>query len=581
MVTPWIVAALAIGVAAWAGWSAWSNKPAPAAPRRLMVDIPADSNIWLGRGSSVALSPQGDRVAYVVSSGAARRLYLRALDRFESTPLSGTEGASNPFFSPNGQWIGFTADGKLKKIAIDGGRAVTICDAPNLRGEAWGGDDVILLTPNGATGLWRVPAAGDTPEQVTRPGEGELSHRWPQVLPDARTVLYTIWNDAGFDAARIAVATLGSPEQRVIVQGGGYGRIAPIDARRGYLVYARPDGLLAAPIDLQSLALTGPAVPVIDGVVTNLSGGAHFTISIDGTLAYMPGNLTEVDKDLVAVDRAGREQPVATISGLSFAYRLSPDGRRLARVNTQGSDRDVWIDDLQRRTATRLTFGGHHFNPLWTPDGQRIIYAAGLPQSNLYWKPADGTGAEERLTTTAHAQIAASVSPDGRLLTFVEFDPLRTADIWTLTLDGTRRPQPFLQTPFSEGNPMISPDGRWLAFQSNESGRFEVYVSPFPDGGAKFRVSENGGFDPLWSRDGRELFYRFDDQMFAVSIEKTRQLTTGAPRVLFRGVYQGDGDVTLDGRFLLIKPTEQEAAPRSIAVVLNWFDELASKVPMK
>jgi Tol biopolymer transport system component len=578
---PWIVAVLATAVAAWAVWRMSSTPPpAPRTTTRALIDLPPDTNMWLGRGSSVALSQRGDRLAYVAMFGGTSRLFLRALDRFESTALPGTEGAANPFFSPDGQWVGFTADGKLKKIAIDGGRAVTICEARNLRGEAWASDDTILLTPNGATGIWRVSAAGGTPEQLTRPAEGELSHRWPQALPDGRRVLYTIWNDAGFDAGRIAVRTIGADDQRILVQGGGYGRVFAVDDG-AYLVYAHDEGLLAAPIDLVTLTLTGRAVPIVDRVITNLSGGAHFSVSGDGSLAYLPGVLGEVNKVLLSIDRSGKSEQVAMIPGLSFTYRIAPDGRRLARINSQGADRDVWIDDLQRGTTMRLTFGGHHFSPIWTPDGRRVIYTAGLPNGNLHWKSADGSGREEPLATSPNMQRATSVSPDGRTLVFVENDPGRAADIWTMSLEGDRTPRPFLQTPFAEGTAMISPDGRWLAFQSNESGRFEVYVAPFPAGGTKFQVSTNGGFQPLWSPDGRELFYQFDARMHAVAIEPTAQLTTGAPRTLFTGVYQGEGDLTRDGRFLLIKPTDQEAAPKTISLVLDWFDELQAKVPLR
>lgn len=582
---PWILSGLMAAIALIAVWSL-QQTPRPEARNAIWVTLtlPPKTSVALGRGSAVALSPDGLRVVFGASSGGRTQLYLRRLDRLESTPIDGTENASNPFFSPDGQWIGFFAGGKLMKVSILGGAPVTICDARNPRGEAWGPDDMIVFTPNGAAGLWRVPAAGGAPQALTTLKKGELSHRWPQVLPGGKEVLFTIWNDTGFDTGRIAVQSLQTGQSRVLLEGGGYARyVAPVSdsGETGYLVYARTEGLLAVPFDLRSLQVTGPSVPVLEGLITNLSGGAHYCFSSEGSLVYLPGTMGEVERTLLWVDRKGTAQPLAQIPGMSRFYRLSPDGRRLARNNTQGPNRDIWLYELDRGISTRLTFGADNLLPIWTPEGKRVTYSSGLPIKNLFWKSADGSGTEEQLTTGTNNQYASSWSPDGKALAYVEFDPSQGSDIWILPRDGERKPRPYLQTPFSEGNPMFSPDGKWLAYQSNESGRFEVYVQPFPGGGEKIQISTEGGMTPLWEPNGRELFYRSRDKIMAVAITAQPQFKAERPKMLFEGPYDEGYDVASNGqRFLMMKAIEQESAPTQMNLVLNWFEELKRRMPV-
>lgn len=239
--------------------------------------------------------------------------------------------------------------------------------------------------------------------------QGELSHRWPHVLPGGKAVLFTIWNDIGWEPARVAVQPLDGSERRMLIEGGGYGRYVPTGPDgAGHLVYARAEGLMAAPFSLERLEVTGPSVPVLEGVITNLSGGAHFSVSSNGTLAYLPGTMGEVERTLVWVDRQGGAQPLATIRGMSLTFRLSPDGTRLVRINSEGPSQDIWIHDLLRGASSRVTFGKDIQNAMWTPDGTRVTYGSGLPTRNLFWKRADGTGPEERLTTSPNNQFASS-----------------------------------------------------------------------------------------------------------------------------------------------------------------------------
>jgi serine/threonine protein kinase/Tol biopolymer transport system component len=599
---PWLLSGVTAIVAAIALWFAPSATPREARSLvRVSIALPPDVSLYaIGRGSSVALSPDGQRLVYVGIVDGRTQLYMRRLAESDSVAIAGTEGAANPFFSPDGLWIGFTAGtptGPLKRIPVQGGAVLSVIDeAPaasgfgfSVQGAAWGPDDTILFTATNpaARGLWRVAASGGTAQRVTTPREGEQLHSWPQTLPDGKSVLYTIWNITGFDGGRIAVQPIDGGEPMILVERAGYGRVVSLDDRRGYLVYARPEGLLAARFDLDQRRLTGPAMPVVDGVATNLSGGAHYSVSSGGLLAYIPGKLDEVDKTLLWVGRDGTATEITTISGFSFQYRLSPDGRRVVRPNTDGVSRDLWVDDLERRgTPMRLTFGGVHNVPIWTADGKRVIYSSGVPNENLFWRAADGSGDEERLTTSANRHIAGSVSHDGTLLAYIDADVASGGDIWLLPLREPRRPRRFLSTPFGERHPTFSPNGRWLAYTSNMSGQFEVYVCSLADERRQIPVSKGGGYIPLWSPDGRELYYRSVDptqggNMMAVSVDISGpEPKIGAPRVLFASPYQGTGDIAPDGRFLLVKRTPQESPSRFIELVFNWFGELQEKVPL-
>jgi Tol biopolymer transport system component len=593
---PWIMSGVAIAAVALAIWfAAAARTPAPAIAR-VAIELPADVAIYaIGRGSSVAVSPDGQRIVFVGIVGGRTQLYLRPLNSATSSPMAGTEGATNPVFSPDGRWIGFVEDGRLKKIPVDGGPPFTIVhSAPDsaqrlvVQAASWAAADTIVFSAvsQKLRGLWRVPAAGGDPERVSTPRPGELNHVWPQFLPEQNAVIFTIWNNTNFDGGRVVVRSLAGGEPAVLVDGASYGRVVIDGRRRAWLVYARPEGLQAAPFDLQRLQLTGPAVPVQDGVLTNLSGGAHFSVSDSGLLAYVPGGLDEADKTAFWVDRSGVATEIGVIPGLGFQYRISPDGRWLVRPNATGN-RDLWIDDLSGRAPPRrLTFSGTHNLPMWTPDGKRIIYTLDAPGANIniFWRSADGSADEERLTTSPNVQIPRSVSPDGATLAYQETTAEGGPDIWVMPLREPRRPRLLLGTPSAELNPMFSPDGRWIAYSSTQSGMSEVYLMSFPDGGHRTAVSKGGGFNARWAADGRELYYRTrlseqgDGNMMAVSIDTTGPVAKiGTPRVLFATPYQGDFDVTPDGRFLLLKRTAQESPSRVVHLVLNWFEHLHAK----
>ncbi len=563
----------------------WPAPEAPAMPVRAIVSLPPDTTLALGRGSAVAVSPDGRRLAFTGRAKGKVQLYVRPLDRFESQPIAGTDGAANPFFSPDGQWVGFFADGKLKKVSLDGGAPVVVTDARTPRGEAWGDGNSILLTPSNNTSIMRVSALGGGKlEPVTALAAGEMSHRWPRLLPDGKAVLYSIWNDAGWEPARIAVKRLdgdGSEPKLLVPGGGGYARYIRDGARRrGYLVYARSEGILAAPFDESRLEVTGQAVPVVDGVLTNLSGGAHFDLSAGGTLAYVPGTTGESERDLSWVALDGQATPALRIHGMSRFWTLSPDGTRVARNNTAGPSRDVWIDSLANGARTRVTHADDNFSPIWSADGNWVAFARGIPFAKMIRRKTDGSEVEEQLSASSNYQQPSSFSPDGTALLYSEFDPAAGSDIWVLTLPAAARP--FVKTNFSEGNASFSPDGRWVAYQSNESGRFEIYVRPYPEGIRKFQVSTEGGVSaPLWSPSGREIFYRATSGvMMAASVETAPDFRTGTPRALFDGTgYEPTFGVSPDGRRLLMMPLiATESAASEVHLVLNFQAELRQRV---
>ena len=535
----------------------------------------------------MALSPDGTHLAYVVSRGGSVQLYLRAMDQLETSAIPGTERGVNPFFSPDGQWVGFFADGKLKKVSISGGAPMILCDAPQPRGASWGPNDTIVFAPTSSSGLSQVSAAGGTPQLLTTldSQEGERSHRWPQLLPDGKAVLFTVATSGGtFDEGRILVQLLETGERRVLIQGGTYPHYLPT----GHLVYAQAGTLLAVPFDPSRLEVTGAAVPLVEGVMQSARGAAQVSFSSVGSLVYLPGGIGEAERTLVWVDRKGGAQPLAAPPRPYLNPHLSPDGRQLA-VEIAAAKRDMWVYDISRETLTRLTFEGIQSQvPTWTPDGKRVTFNSARARSfNLFWRPADGSGAEERLMTSEYNLLPSSWSPDGQMLAFSEVHPTTRLDIWVLPLEGERKPRPFLITQFNESSAMFSSDGRWLAYTSDESGRFEIYVQPFPGPGRKWQISTEGGTEPVWARNGGELFYRSEigNRMMAVDITTEPTFNAGKPRLLFEGRYdtrvtigyRANYDVTADGqRFVMIKGEEGQG---QINVVLNWFEELKRLVP--
>ncbi len=574
---------LGAAVASLAIWSLKSSR-APHPVTRTVITLPPGQQLaGLDSGPAVALSPDGTHLAYVARQGGTQQLYLRAMDSLESKPISGTDGAVNPFFSPDGQWLGFFASGKLKKVSVSGGSALTLGDARNPRGASWGAQGIIAVASTAASVLQQVSDAGGTLQPLTRLEKGENSHRWPEFLNGGKAVLFAAGTSAAnWSNAQVVAQSVGTGERRNLIQAGMYPRYAPT----GHLLYAQGGSLIAVPFDPQRLAITGAAVPVVEGILQSTgNGAAQYSFSATGSLVYVPGGVQATQLRLVWISRNGAEQPLTAPARAYQIPRLSPDGRRVA-VDIQEQEMQVWQYDLSREALTRLTFEGNSNQPpAWTPDGKRIAFGSNKEgPANLFWQLADGSGGLERLAASEYTQFPQSWSPDGQLLTFTELDPTTGWDIWVLRM-ADRKAQPFLRTPFNEESSRFSPDGRWLAYISDESGRFEVYVQPYPGPGGKWQISTEGGAEPVWNPNGRELFYRTENKMMVVDISMRSSFSAGKPRVLFSEPYlptpiiPANYDVSPDGqRFLMLKPTEQ-AAPTQINVVLNWFEELKQKVP--
>ena len=574
-------------LAAIAGLAWWGLKPTPPRPPviRAVVTLSPGQRLVVPDQPAVALSPDGTKLVYVAIQGGTQQLYLRAMDSLEATPVPATEGASAPFFSPDSQSLGFFASGLLKKVSVSGGGAQSLADAKLPRGASWGSQGMILFAPTAFSGLRQVSEVGGTPQPFTHFEKGDVAHTWPEFLPGGKAALFAASANTGnWTNAHVVVQSIGTGERRDLIQVGTQPRYAP----SGHLVYAQGGTLMAVPFDPLRLEVTGTAVPVVEGVMQSpASGDAQYSFSVTGSLVYIPGNIRAGQRALVWVNRSGAEQPLGAPLRAYRNPRISPDNRGVAATIDE-QESQVWRYDLSREALTRLTFEGNtNLAAAWTPDGKRITFQSNnAGPANLFWQLTDGSGGLERLTTSQSTQAPSSWSPDGRFLAFIEISPTTGYDIWVLRLSD-RKAQPFLQTQFNETVPRFSPDGRWLAYVSDESGRYEVYVRPFPGPGGKWPISTEGGTEPVWNPKGRELFYRSGDKMMAVDIATQPSFSAGKPKVLFEGHYQPtpltlpNYDVSPDGqRFLMLKPIEAgEGAPTQINVVLNWFEELKRRVP--
>src|SRR5579864_8872299 len=577
----WIAAALAAATALTVAAMHFREKPPDVRTFRFSVFPPDKATFGnLSTTGAVMVSPDGAQLAFVgAGQGANPELWLRPLDSLTAHPLAGTTGATYPFWSPDSRYLGFFAEGTLKKVAVNGGPPQTLCEATNGRGGSWSrgksGAEVIAFAPNATGGLFLVSAAGGEPVALTALDSSlqQNSHRQPEFLPDGRHFLF--------------VATSSQPEKNAIFIGDVEAKPATAAARRlmagdsrplyappGYLLFVREKNLMAQPFDAASVQFTGDIFPIVDHVASApLRNIGAFSVSGGGLLVW--GTDSASPRHLTWLDRQGKQ-----IAGLDVQeqYRfpeLSPDGRRAAftKVDAVNSKINVWLMDLVRSTASRFTFGSDLQGwPIWSPDGTRIVYGWLIgPVYELYWKDTSGLGAEELLVKSSENKYARDWSRDGRFILYDLYGPKTKRDLWALPLFGDRKPFPILQTEFEEGDGHFSPDGKWIAYTSNESGRFETYVRSFSGSpGAmtgKWQVSASGGSQPRWRRDGRELFFRaVDGKLMAAPIAAGAAFQAGAPVALFdtrdtSGPFDQDFsvkfdfDVSADGqRFLIAAP---------------------------
>jgi serine/threonine-protein kinase len=586
-----VAAALAVllVVASAALWR--STRPVERALVRLDVDLGPDVSLSSFAGSDEIISPDGTRLVYV-SQG---RLFTRRLDQPNAIELAGTQGAWAPFFSPDGQWVAFFTTGTLKKLSVEGGSAITLCNASLGRGGSWGEDGNIIAALGNGTGLSRIPSAGGPPTPVTELQTGEITHRWPQILPGGKAVLFTASPmGAAFDGANIDVMSLADHRRTTLVRGGTFGRYVP----SGHLVYANRGTVFAVPFDVDRLEVHGTPAPVLDQVGYNTAeGSAQLDSSQAGTLIYRSGGAGGGLLTVAWLDGAGKTQPLLAKPGNYARPSLSPDGQRLALEVTEGSDTDIWLYDWQRGTMTRLTFTGNGNGPLWSPDGRYIAFRVlGEGMSVIR---SDGSGKPQPLTQSKNTQVPYSFTPDGKRLAFQQQDSKTFWDVWTVPLEsdsaGLRggKPEVVLQTPAGEQHPSFSPDGRWMAYASDESGTRQVYVRAFPDKGGKWQISNSGGVYPMWSRNGHELLFEALDNhiMAAAYTEKGDSFVADKPRVWSEKQIGGtigvgrSADLAPDGKrivaFMSVETADaQKTRQNHVTFLENFSDELRRKIPV-
>ena len=583
---PIVAGLIAVAVLATAGVMRWVLGTAAVpvgAVTRLSITLPEGHQLTFPNMLPFAISPDGSAVAFVALGDGASQLFLRSLTETEPRLLGGTEGARGPFFSPDSKWIGFFAQGKLKKIAIGGAALQTLTDAPEPRGGTWDSNDIIYFTPRNSGGIWKVSAAGGTATEFASPdrAKGETSYRWPHVIPGQQTILFSALTGPGQDERLVVSQSIATGERHVLVQGGATPRYV-----KGHLLYGNRDTLFAAPWTPSQTSLAG-TVPVAMPELPRLENetALAYDVSSDGTLVYLAGGPWRSANRVVWVDHAGKTEALTLPEREYESVVISPDGTQ-AIVQVFEGTMTLWTLDLARQTLRPFATSGSSQAPLWTPDGKRVIYRgtrAGF--RNLYAKAGDGTGVEERLTEKADVvQTPTSVSPDGEWLLFNEV----SADgvtVWKLPLKtASKAPEPQLMFPASARaqTGMVSPDGHWLAFQLTVSGRLEVYVQPFPGAGPMTPVSTAGGAWPRWSKVGRELYFdSLDGKVMAAEYSTAGGFSANVPRVLFENRFKTSAnsntpyDLSLDNRrFLRVQPVKPDAGVSQIEVVLNWATQL-------
>jgi serine/threonine-protein kinase len=606
-------AAVAIVAAAVAGVRA--VRQLTAAPEQVDIGLATDEFIPPTHSSELAVSPDGAVVAYAAmktmgampgmnapGAGAApamndsmppmsmsEQIYVRSLTEEHARPLGGALGSA-PFFSPDGKWLGFwhAPSGTLRKVALTGGAPVRICSAVSgIAGAAWGPNDTIVFA---WFDLFSVPAAGGTPKLLLKVDEqrGERFFRHPSFLPSGRAVLFTVGmaDNYSYDDANIGVLSLATGEKKILIEGGSSARYSP----SGHLIYARDGKLLAVPFDPDKLQVTGQPFQVVDGVFMSANTGmAAYSISSAGRLVYAAGPVERGARVPVWVDRKGRATPLPLPPRSYLHPKLSPDERQLA-IEVEGASHDIFAYDFARGTLTKMSFDGASHWPLWTPDGRRLTFRSWKTGTmTMWWMPADRSGTPELLTTVGSMQSPESWSPDGATLAFTQMDdPESGSDIYTLSLVN-RTPRALIRSKFSEGSPKFSPDGKWLAYSSNESGRPEVYAMTYPGPGPRIQLSTEGGTDPVWRRNGRELFYRNGDQMMSVAVSTGGVDPFAKPSPLWEAHYlagvgsscgmsgptSANYDISADGeRFLMIEDKSEVMECKLLHVVTNWSRQL-------
>jgi serine/threonine-protein kinase len=548
---PWLVATVATAAAVVLGLLI-------VRPPELLPGVPTHLALTLPEGLSfamrekrpvVAISPAGDEMVFNAGDGQIDRLYRRSLTSPIAVPLEGTEGARAPFYSPDGRWVGFTAgDSRLKKVSLDSGQVVALADG-DWGGGSWGEDGSIIYTPDYLDGLWRVAADGGGAEELTHPDPavGELNHSWPDHVPGTAAVVFTSFR-LPLNESRVELYDMATGERRLLVENAVFGRYVAT----GHLLFVRESVVLAAPFDPRTLELTGSAVPVLeDAFVAPFEGNSQFSVSENGTLIHAPASLLQPPREVVWVDRQGREEILLEADRRYSAPSLSPDGRSLA-ITVEDGNPDIWVYQLDRKVLNRLTFSPRsEHTPIWYPDGRRIAFVLDAPPFHLYDVPADGSAEPTAVLESPIDTYVDAVSPDGRWMVVRQLDSEEDYNLGLMEVG---------------------------AGQDVRPGRSEIYIQPFPAPGPRTQVTRDGGEAPLWAETS-EFFYWNGNRLFAVPVRTTPELTIGEPQELFTASRyttktSREYDVTADGRRIIIAKIPEASEPREVQIVLNWFSEL-------
>ncbi len=546
--------------------------------------IPPEKNQFNTTGGGhLAISPDGLTIAFVATdSSGTNRIWVRPLNSLNAIPLQGTEEATYPFWSFDSRTIAFFAGGKLKKIDSRGGPTLTICEAPDGRGGTWSKAGVILFAPGPYDPLFRVSAAGGTPAKVTKIDTSgtELSHRWPHFLPDGEHFLYVNMTSAtATDSDAVKIGSLEAGTVRALFRGN-----SNIAYASGRLLFERQSTLMAQPFDPDEMEFTADAVPVAEKVQYNPARSKGiFSVSDNGVLVYQSGERS--DPEVAIFDRAGRRIVLLGEAGAQY-MKFAPDGKKFvySRPDPQSGQNDIWIYDLARRIASRFTFdAASDIVPVWSPRGDSIVFSSNRSgRAALYLKNANGTGDENLLAKSLVDLYATDWSEDGRFLSVTTFgDPVTHADLWTVTMSGERKQAPFLKTAFNEWVGAYSSDGKWVAYQSDETGKYEIYVRSADSTGGKWQISSAGGTNPYWSADGREILYNsLDRKLVSVHVDgRGSTMVVDSLSTLFdfesKGIVGGNlSDMSPDGRSFLARVSDSRGVVSPITLVVNWDKEL-------
>ena len=593
----WIAFGALALIAAIASWLAYrATRPTELKPLvRLDVDLGRDVYLNALGGSDIILSSDGTRIAYLSQS----HLFTRKLDQSAAAELAITPGATSPFFSPDGQWIGFVAGGKLRKISVEGGAEIVLCDAASsYTGADWGDDGNIIASLRVSGGLSQVPSTGGTPTPVTDLQGEERTHRWPQVLPGGKAVLFTAENSTiGFDDANVEVVTLADHRRKTLQRGGTYGRYLVAPGGKGYLIYVNRGTLFAVPFDPEKLETSDSPRPVLQQVsYSAMFGSAKLSFSRTGTLVYRSRDIDASRVVIQWVDAEGKTEPLLDKPGLFVNPHFSPDGDRLAVANDDAKS-GVWIYDIRRDTLSPLTGERNGTHPVWTPDGRYIVYQA---PNGISFARSDGGSRPQPLTESKEFQYPASFTPDGKTLAFYQSGP-EGFELWTVPVERegdtpkAGKPELFQRTNFGNRGASFSADGRWLAYSSNESGSSQVYVRAFPGTGGHWQISNNGGTAPIFSRNSKELFFFDipDDRIMVASYsakgdsfvgEKPRVWSSHSVALTLSGAVGAQYDIAPNGKRIAVATYAGSSTQQDTGHVIfleNFVDELQRKVPLQ